>query len=182
MRRFQNYVYLFLILSLFWCFSARADELFYAEAEVERGEEISRISIFIINNADLALEIYTDSFGGPGCYDDRVTKCIGTGVYALPELTFEKENGWVTVRAPYLGGGQTRRDMKPDVFVVPPKTRKQYYSFLVPTLHMQGRFNAGKIVFPDANEVRPHWSRGTKELVIGITDLLEKNSVQENSE
>jgi len=70
-----------LVICLLSGVSSRADELFFAEAEVQAGPEVSRITVTIVNNADQPLELQTGSRGGPGQHDDRVPKRIlGTPV------------------------------------------------------------------------------------------------------
>jgi hypothetical protein len=172
-----------LFLVVLWCPLTRADELFFAEAEVDAGPQVSRITVTIVNNAHQELTLHTGSRGGPGQHDDRVSKKIlGTPVTALPEFTFRSSNHWTTVHAPAFGSGMTRHTMRPYIFIIPPKSRRVYYSFQVPSLHIQGKFFKGRIVFPEANEVRPHFSRGTKELVVGIIKCSEKQPEEKSPE
>ena len=171
----------------FFCGLARANEGLYAEVEVERGPDVSRLTVYIINKLSKPLELHTGSEGGAGQYDDRVTgRFSGTPVVALPEVTFRQGNPshhWVTSRAPSFGSGMTRRDMDPYVFVVQPDDRKRYYSFQVPTSHIEGKFISGKIVFPEANQfLLPKTRRVAKELTVVITGCIETKPGQKNSE
>ena len=128
------------------------------ETELQRGEQVSRIVVYIRNNGDEPFTFATGARGqthGPvrsgtaftiddgfriAPVESKEVRSHGSAPTVLPQLTFGYGGGTITITAPSLGGPAFRR-MDPSFFVVPPKERRQYCSFAVPTIHVSGKFS-----------------------------------------
>ncbi len=125
------------------------------EVELERGETVSRLVLFIRNTTDSPFSFETGSRGGGGSLDDgfrfkRDDKLgelgdlekrwtIGTAPTVVPEFVFHfGEVGYIHVRAPSFGG-PTKRAMRPHKVTIAPGSRMQYASFVVPTRSTSGK-------------------------------------------
>jgi hypothetical protein len=135
------------------------------EAELERGETVSRLVLFIRNHTDSPYSFENGSRGGSGSLDDgfrfkenpgsqdpqdiETRGTIGTTPTVVPQFTFQfGEGGWIVLRTPAFGG-PTRRSMRPHKVTVNPKTRVLYASFVVPTRHVTGSFGEARLKLPD---------------------------------
>ena len=148
----------------------------YAEVEIVLGKKVSRISVYIINQSDhIDLVFHTGSHGGQGINTDQKMNddFIGTGITAVPELTFRKSSiKTFSFFAPIYSGSITRRSMRPASFVVKPKERKLYYSFVIPNSYIKGDFVKGNIHVPWANETRENINRLKDALDIPIVKAI----------
>jgi hypothetical protein len=130
-----------------------------AEAVVQRGADVTRIVVFIVNRGRAAVSFDTGSHGGSGATGDEVTPTgtmvVGTGIVAVPRLKFEHGDGQIVeVTAPRVHNAITRRSMRAAKFEIAPKERKLYYSFLVPSAHVAGKFVGGEITLVDGKVIR----------------------------
>lgn len=133
--------------------------------EMERGETMSRLVIFIHNDTDTPYIFETGSRGGGGSLDDgfrfepaadfdrlqadEERWIIGTAPTVVPEFEFAfGDAGSVRFRAPVFGG-PTRRALRKHEITVAPNSRVQYASFAVPTRTVTGRFIEARLELPD---------------------------------
>ena len=150
----------------------------YAEAEIVLGKKVSRISVYIINQSDhINLVFHTGSYGGPGINTDKKMHddFIGSGITAVPELTFRVSKSLITAftfTAPIYSSNITHRSMRPVSFVVKSRERKLYYSFTVPNSYITGKFDKGNIHVPWANETRKNINRLKDDLNIPIMKAI----------
>lgn len=140
----------------------RADEI-ALDVRIERGEHISRIVVFLVNQGDIPFTFQNGSRGGPGRLDDgfrfangsmgppkRGTKLsvLGTAPVVIPELTFEYADGYVLLKPPAMGG-PTRRAGRPWSITIDPGARIQYASFAVANHLVGGRFQVAELKLKD---------------------------------
>jgi hypothetical protein len=127
------------------------------EVEITRGELVSELSVFIVNNGSTDFRFPTGARGaGQSVPEDRIAGG-GTGLKVVPHLTFERAD---SVRAPYqsihfrapIFTSPQNRGMEEQVFVVPAGKRRLYYSFKVPSEYVIGRFKHGVLPRPDIYE------------------------------
>jgi hypothetical protein len=169
-----------LSLPLFVTASGSASEPpLFAELEIERGSQLSRVTLYIVNNTENELEVRTGSAGGPGQYDDRVSDhIVGTPVTAVPELTFATDRHWITFSAPSFGSGITRRSMRPYVLRIPAQTRFRYYTFRVPTAYLAGKLYHGHITFPWAKQPMKHQGGEPEQLTIPVIRVASEKQLE----
>ena len=135
------------------------------EAELERGEIVSRLVLFIRNDSDAPFTFENGSRGGAGSLDDgfrfnsdkserqlrdlKKRWTIGTAPTVVPEFVFKfGDAGVVNLQAPTFSG-PTRRAMRPHQFTIPPRSRKLYSSFAIPTRIVSGNLVDAKLELPD---------------------------------
>lgn len=126
----------------------------YLEAELERGEVLSRLVVSIHNTTNAAFSFETGSRGGGGSLDDgfrfkpdpkarpnlRGRWTTGTAPTVIPEFVFRYgEADYVYLQTPAFGG-PPRRSMERERFTVDADSRLQYASFAVPTRTVSGDF------------------------------------------
>jgi hypothetical protein len=144
--------YLLSVLFAFSGFTAQEDPpLFYAEVDIVEGKSLSRLYVFLVNESNTLIEVLTGSSGGAGCFDDRQDEGVGTGIRAIPELLFARSqnqnNFFIRIAPPHLIQGITLRSMQPSFLQIQPKSWIDYYSFDVPSRHIQHDFIQGQIRF-----------------------------------
>ncbi len=158
------------------------------EAEIERGEQISRLLVYVRNNYQVAVRFPTGAVGGTGSLVDglqlkgaqllpteRKERAVtGTPPRVLPQLSFRYERSFIALSPPTLSG-PTFRSMRPYFFEIPANSRSLYASFAVPTAYVVGKFvGASMQVEPESQPgfVGPLQKMMTTEELIekGISD------------
>jgi hypothetical protein len=133
------------------------DKPVIGEVEITRGELVSELSVFIVNNGSTEFRFPTGAKGAGDSVPENRIAGGGTGLKAVPHLTFERVD---SVRAPHRSihfmapvfTSPQNRGMEEQVFVVPAGKRRLYYSFKVPSEYVIGRFKHGVLPRPDIYE------------------------------
>jgi hypothetical protein len=118
------------------------------EATVVRGDEVSRLSVFVRNQTERPISFDTGARGGAGSLDDSVlipggdrhrTLVIGTAPTVVPVFRFDLSIGEIALQPPRISG-PTSRAMRPQILTIPANSRVPYASFAVPNAQIAGRF------------------------------------------
>jgi hypothetical protein len=163
-----------LMILVLTCSVTDADESrLSAEVEIERGSNVSELSIFIINSGLTDYELPTGANGAGHTVPEGQIAGGGTGIRALPKLNFERSSsgrapyGEIVVTAPVFTSRQTR-SAEEQTFVVPAGKRRLYYRFKVPSEYVAGEFKCGFIARPDLVAKAKGAGYGSIELDTGI--------------
>ncbi len=146
------------------------------EVDIERGESISRLIVYVRNDTEKPFTFSTGSRGGGGSLDDGVRLredqtwkragprgIGGTAPTVIPELRFSiGKFGYISFRPPTLGG-PGRRAMRPAVREVPPNDRVLYASFAVASASVSGKFLQATLRIDDKITLR---TTSIKEIAI----------------
>lgn len=125
----------------------------YGEVEIARGEQISQLSVFIVNDGTNDVEFKTGVVGGGGNVPEGHVAGGTTGLKVVPRLAFKCDSpeGFqapgtvINFQAPVFTNDAQPRASRPQVFVLPPGKRRLYYSFKMPTEYVKGEFDSGEI-------------------------------------
>ncbi len=138
-------------------------------AVLQKGNELSRIILYIHNSGDEAFEFETGARGGPGSLDDGFRfenkqakpekkrpgrlRVIGSAPTVIPDFVFKHNQGRIRLCPPALSG-PTKRAMRPASFRVASGQRRMYCSFSVPTDQVTGDFLEVRLVIDKETELQ----------------------------
>lgn len=148
----------------------------HLDLDIERGESISRLIVYVRNDTEKPFTFSTGSRGGGGSLDDGVRLredqtlkragprgIVGTAPTVIPELRFSiGKSGYISLRPPTLGG-PTSRAMRLAVREVPANDRVLYASFAVVSQSVSGKFLEATLKIDDKITLR---TTSIKEIAI----------------
>jgi len=153
---------------LVWHSASAQERGLFGEVEIERGPEVSRLSVFVVNTNWFAQDAFQFEIarGGPGIHDDFPDKfqtpavaLPGGDAKAIPHLGFLMTNGLrIALEPPRFYSGYGDHAPRSQYVTVSNNSRVLCYSFETPTKYL-GTFSGGSIAITNAFRVDQHGKR-----------------------
>lgn len=124
-------------------FASEGEPVFHAEAEIERGTEVSRVSIFLVNRTKRDLQVGTGAITGGGVVIDGQAGG-GSGIFP-PKLRFSLDTDkLVELCVPNRTGG-IGHSQRMQEYLARGGARQLYYSFFVANCYLTGEYLGGTL-------------------------------------